>query len=249
MPLDKRLLAAAALAAVSWSGAALASTDPTGIWLDDTGKGAIEIKPCGSNGMCGHVVWVRDNKDADGCGKQIIGDVVEVQRGTWDGGWIYSPERKRRYDVELKPIDGQSLRVTGYAGSKLFSKSMVWKRAPPDLALCAGGRQAAATPEAAAPSSAPAPAPAPVTKPLAGAAPLEQSAPSAPAPVPAPAPQQSAEPAPAPKPERHADARSSERKSLDLSELQLDKYFTRLPNGDCRIDTPWARFTFPCEKR
>lgn len=244
MPLDKRLLAAAALAAVSWSGAALASTDPTGIWLDDTGKGAIEIKPCGSNGMCGHVVWVRDKQDSDGCGKQIIGDVVEIQRGTWDGGWIYSPERKRRYDVELKPIDGQSLRVTGYAGSKLFSKSMVWKRAPSDLALCTS-QQAAATPAPPASTAAPVPAPVPATKPLAGAAPLEQSAPA----TSAPSPQPNAEQAPAPKPERHAEARTNERKSLDLGDLQLDKYFTRLPNGDCRIDTPWAQLTFPCEKR
>ena len=114
---------------------ALAASEPTGVWFNDTGRGAIEIKPCGS-ALCGHVVWVKDGSDAKGCGRQIIGDAAPVRGGTWDNGWIYSPERKQRYDVELKPLDDKRLRVVGYAGSKLFSKTMIWTRAPDDLARC-----------------------------------------------------------------------------------------------------------------
>jgi len=111
------------------------ASDPTGIWINDTGRGAIEIKPCG-NALCGNVVWVKDTTDAKGCGKQIIGNAAPVGGGLWDNGWIYSPERGRKYNVELKPLADGTLRVTGYAGMKFLSKTMIWTRAPADLQLC-----------------------------------------------------------------------------------------------------------------
>jgi uncharacterized protein (DUF2147 family) len=114
---------------------ASAASDPTGIWINDTGRGAIEIKPCG-NALCGNVVWVKDTADAKGCGKQIIGNVAPVGGGLWDNGWIYSPERGRKYNVELKPLANGTLRVTGYAGLRFLSKTMIWTRAPADLQLC-----------------------------------------------------------------------------------------------------------------
>ncbi len=256
MALDLRLAATAALAAlVTIPTAAFAAAEPTGIWLDDTGRGAVEIKTCGK-GLCGHVVWVQDQNDKDGCGKQIIGDAVEIERGTWDGGWIYSPERKRRYDVELKPMGDDKLRVTGYAGSKLFSKQMVWKRAPADLRLCgttqsAGLPAAKASEVAAAPAITP-PAPSPAVRPPVSG--------SVPVPVPATRPQTGssgegasgdadATPAPAPREQKQAEGRRGERKRLELGDLPIDKYFTKLPNGDCRLDTPWAKVTFSCEKK
>jgi len=253
MALDLRLAATAALAAlVTIPTAAFAAAEPTGIWLDDTGRGAVEIKTCGK-GLCGHVVWVQDQNDKDGCGKQIIGDAVEIERGTWDGGWIYSPERKRRYDVELKPMGDDKLRVTGYAGSKLFSKQMVWKRAPADLRLCstqsAALPAAKATEVAAAPAITP-PAPTPAVRPPVSG--------SVPVPVPATRPQTGssgeggsgdADATPAPREPKQAEGRRGERKRLELGDLPIDKYFTRLPNGDCRLDTPWAKVTFPCEKK
>lgn len=114
---------------------ASAASDPTGIWINDTGRGAIEIKPCG-NALCGNVVWVKDTVDAKGCGKQIIGNVAPVGDGRWDNGWIYSPERGRKFDVELKPLADGTLRVTGYAGLRFLSKTMIWTRAPANLQLC-----------------------------------------------------------------------------------------------------------------
>lgn len=145
---------AAALVPASVNGAAAAS-DPVGIWLNDTGRGAVEIKMCG-NALCGHVVWVKDASDTKGCGKQILSNVTSVGGGRWDNGWIYSPERGRRYNVEVTPLANGTLRVTGYAGMRFMSKTMIWKRAPDNLERC-GTTEAKAVP-------APAPQAPPETK-------------------------------------------------------------------------------------
>jgi uncharacterized protein (DUF2147 family) len=132
------------LAPVAFESASAAS-DPTGIWMNDTGRGAIEIKHCGDR-LCGNVVWVKNAADTKGCGKQIIGNVASVGGGRWDNGWIYSPERGRKYDVELTPLDNGTLRVTGYAGLKFLSKTMIWTRAPENLQLCGQTEANAAKP-------------------------------------------------------------------------------------------------------
>lgn len=116
---------------------------PHGVWLDEQGRGAIEIAPCDS-GLCGRLVWTKDagKLARAACGMQIIGDVKRIDAATWNGGWIYSPELKSRFDVELKPIDGESLQVTGFAGSRDMSETMIWRRAPADLGRCGGPERA-----------------------------------------------------------------------------------------------------------
>lgn len=132
---------AAILSAVLTLGAAMptaaAAGDPKGIWLDDDGRGAIEIASCGK-ALCGKVVWVKSARDRHGCGKAILGDVKPAGSGRWDYGWIFDPARGRRFDVELTPVGANRLRVTGYAGIKLFSESRMWTRAPADLQRCDG---------------------------------------------------------------------------------------------------------------
>ena len=159
---------------------------PTGVWIDHTGRGAVEITECGG-GLCGHVVWVKDAKHIKTCRNQVLGNVRPVGGGTWDKGWIIDPDDNARYSVELKPIGTDRLRVVGYMGSKMFSETMTWKRAPDDLKRCDGK-------EAVTPVVAPAPVP--------------SAAPSSPTPTetytapPEPAPQRQATapvpPAPAP---------------------------------------------------
>lgn len=144
------------------SGPAFAASDPTGVWINDTGRGAIEIKPCGE-ALCGNVVWVKDQADSKGCGKQILGDVAPAGSGVWDNGWIYSPERGRKFNVELKPLANGKLRVTGYAGVKFLSQTMIWTRAPENLQRCGAGdpqieAKAVPPPAAAKPDASPAPA-------------------------------------------------------------------------------------------
>ncbi len=118
---------------------------PVGVWIDHTGRGAVEITPCGSR-LCGHIVWLKNSKHGGICRRQIIGNVRRIRRGLWDRGWIYDPERNSRYSVELKPIGKNKLRVMGYLGSKFFSETMIWRRADGSLERCDGVRSATGKP-------------------------------------------------------------------------------------------------------
>ncbi|MFM9850666.1 MAG: DUF2147 domain-containing protein [Hyphomicrobiaceae bacterium] len=144
---SKRLIRAAAIAAVIGvpSLAAAQAAAPMGVWIDHTGRGAVEITECGAN-LCGRAVWIKDPKDSKGCGIQIIGNAKPVAGGKWDNGWIYDPDEDAKYSVELTPLPGDKLKVLGYSGSKFFSETMIWKRAPADLKRC--DQTAAVTPTA-----------------------------------------------------------------------------------------------------
>jgi len=137
------------LAAVLISaGTAAASSDPRGVWIDHTGRGAVEITDCG-DGLCGKLVWRKDAENTQACGIQILGEVKPVKNGVWDKGWIYDPEQDAKYSVELKPLGEDKLQVMGYLGTKLLSETMVWTRAPENLERCSTEEtSAAATPPA-----------------------------------------------------------------------------------------------------
>jgi len=120
---------------VATLGAALAAAEPTGVWFDHTGRGAVEITKCGA-ALCGRVVWLKDEGNRSACGMQIIGNVRPMAGGAWDGGWIYDPDSDTKYSVELTPVGAKQLKVVGYLGSKLFGETMIWRRAPDDLKRC-----------------------------------------------------------------------------------------------------------------
>jgi uncharacterized protein (DUF2147 family) len=126
----------------------VAASGPTGVWIDHTGRGAVEITDC-AGALCGRIVWLKDAGNKSVCGKQVIGSAKRTSAGTWDGGWIYDPERGARYSVELKLLGPDKLRVMGYMGSKMFSETYTWRRATVDLARCD------AAPVTASPSPAP----------------------------------------------------------------------------------------------
>jgi len=224
MRYESRGLRAAALAAGLLSAApALAASDPQGIWMNDTGRGAIEIKDCGGK-LCGHVVWVKDPAaDAKGCGRQIIGDLVSAGSGVWGGddAWIYSPEKKKNFNVEITPLADGKLKVKGYAGLSFLSKTMIWTKAPDDLQRCST-EEAAATP---APSATTAPAPATGTE-AKPAAPAEQVQPKS----------------------DGADVAENDDKGVDLEGLAggFGDVFTR-KDGKCKVDTPWVKLDFDCK--
>jgi uncharacterized protein (DUF2147 family) len=126
----------AAFAALLVSATAVrADNAATGLWIDHTGRGAVEITDCGGK-LCGHVAWLKDAKNNDQCGKQIIGNVKSVGTNEWDHGWIYDPDRDSKYDLALSTVGADKLRVVGYAGSKWLSETYTWKRAPADLQKC-----------------------------------------------------------------------------------------------------------------
>ncbi len=125
-----------AFGAFTTSQASAQGETPLGVWINDTGLGAIEITECGS-GICGRVVWVKEKaKVKKVCGLQVIGDAAPVGGGVYDKGWIYDPKNDMRFDVELTP-QGDKLQVMGYMdGDKTLSKTMVWTPAPSDLTRC-----------------------------------------------------------------------------------------------------------------
>ncbi len=123
---------------ISGVGAAYAASSPVGIWMDQGGRGAVEIKECGPRKLCGHIVWVRDRKERHGCGRRLLGDLRPARGGEWDHGWIIDPDDRSKYDLALKRLSPTRLQVTGYMGSRMFSRTLVWKRAPSTLERCDG---------------------------------------------------------------------------------------------------------------
>lgn len=153
-------LASALSAGLLSAGAAMAQQpvlpEITGVWLDDTGKGAIEIAVCPGQPerLCGRIVWLKDPFDRAGkpltdgynpvaaqrqrqiCGLPVIGDLKRVGGQTWDNGWIYDPKEGKSYDVEIRSRGPDKLTVTGYIGVKFLSESFVWTRAPANIQRC-----------------------------------------------------------------------------------------------------------------
>ncbi len=146
-------------AAVAWAvvlsagGSAQAQPVEAGLWYDDTGRGAVELVPCGQK-LCGRIAWLKEQVNAEGkplvdrfnpnparrttpiCGLQVVGDAQKLSDGTWDQGWIYDPKTGASYNVALSLQGPDQLKVTGYKGIKLLSKSFIWTRAPADLPRC-----------------------------------------------------------------------------------------------------------------
>jgi uncharacterized protein (DUF2147 family) len=133
----KRMMQVAAFSAVALAAGAASAAEPTGVWYDHTGRGAVEITKCGS-ALCGKVVWIKDSQNGSACGMKILGNVKPMAGGVWDGGWIYDPDRDSKFSVELTMVGAQSLKVVGYMGSKMLSETMTWRRAPADLKRCGG---------------------------------------------------------------------------------------------------------------
>ncbi len=124
-----------------------------GIWYDDSGRGAVELTPCNS-GFCGRIVWLRQSRTHNGrplrdannpnqsqrqrpiCGLPVIWGLQPQQDGTWDEGYIYDPKVGKSYNVAIERLNAGTLRITGYLGTKLFSRDLIWQRAPNELERC-----------------------------------------------------------------------------------------------------------------
>jgi uncharacterized protein (DUF2147 family) len=137
---------------------AAGSGSETGVWVDDTGQGAIEIAPCGAK-LCGRIVWLKQPLGASGkpevdslnpapakrtkpvCGLQVIGDLTRQSDGTWDAGWVYDPKVGESYDLSVTLKDANRLTITGYKGLKMFGKQFTWTRSPSALPSCVGKAQ------------------------------------------------------------------------------------------------------------
>lgn len=128
-----RTLTLAVAGAIIWTVPSYAASDVTGIWKDQNGRAAIEVAPCGSgNGICGYVIYLFQEQYADRCGLQILGNVTPD-----GGGWVYSPDRGKKYPVELTRLSDDKLKVLGNAGS-FFTKTQTWTRVEEPATRCDG---------------------------------------------------------------------------------------------------------------
>jgi len=131
---------------VSGAAAQGPGADVTGLWIDHTGQGAVEITPCG-NRICGRVVWLKNptHKSRSGkliCGTQVLGDLQRQSGNAWESGWIYNPEDEERFSAALKMANANTLLVTGYLGFKLLGETFTWRRATTNLERCAAANRA-----------------------------------------------------------------------------------------------------------
>lgn len=126
----------------------------TGVWFDETGKGAVKIETCGDR-LCGRIVWLKDLLNAQGevltdkynpdaaqrtrtiCGLPVLGQLQQMPEGGYDGGWVYDPKVGKSYSVAIVLTGPDALTVTGYLGVKLLGKSLAWTRAKTELPSCA----------------------------------------------------------------------------------------------------------------
>jgi uncharacterized protein (DUF2147 family) len=150
------LAASASLCSASPSDGGVAEK---GLWFNNSGKGAVEIRPCSDRGreanyLCGYIVWLKEPNNKKGeplhdgynadpkkrtrpiCGLPVLGLLRPMSDGTWDQGWVYDPEQGKSYDASIEVRSPERLVLTGYKGIKFFGKSFVWQRAPDDLPRC-----------------------------------------------------------------------------------------------------------------
>ena len=148
--------------------AAAAPPVETGVWINHTGKGAVEIRPCAASGananrLCGFIVWLKEPNNRKGepltdgynpepskrrrtiCGLPVLGSLQRVSGG-YDNGWVYDPEQGASFDAAIELASRDRLILTGYKGVKFFSKSFTWRRAPADLPRCDQPHEVKATP-------------------------------------------------------------------------------------------------------
>lgn len=146
---------------LSSSAPAAGGVSELGLWYNDAGKGAVEIRPCATSGrdankLCGFIVWLKEPNFKNGkpltdgynsdpskrhrpiCGLPVLGGLQRVSDGGYDNGWVYDPEQGQAFDAAIQLRTSDRLILTGYKGIKFFSKSFLWKRAPADLPRCAG---------------------------------------------------------------------------------------------------------------
>lgn len=241
MNFSRRALVLASLLTGLSGSTAFAAGSPVGTWIDHSGEGAVEISDCNGK-LCGKVVWLKSAANNETCNLQVIGNAKASAGGKWDGGWIYDPENKAQYDVELTPM-GDKLKVLGYAGVKLFGETMMWTRAPGDLKRCDLKDEIKAVP------AVPAPVVVPAQRQEAAVKPAEpRNADPAPVPQTAPVPAPAAQPAPDMKKPPVVASKKFSLDDLKLDDLDLDEVKIRNDKGKCSVAIKdVGTFKFDCD--
>ena len=120
-----------------------ASDDVSGLWLTEERDAVVELRPCGAR-LCAHLYAIHDPKVPANatdernerpelrtrpiCNLQIMGELQRQPDNSWANGWVYDPKVGKRYSVELRLKDSNTLLVHGYVGFKLAGKTAAWTR-------------------------------------------------------------------------------------------------------------------------
>ncbi len=148
-----RVLAAGAAVLCLPVHATCAAPKEVGVWIDNSGDGAVKIEPCGDK-LCGRIVWLKDPLNNKGqpkrdrynpdesrrnrtiCGLSILGELAQMPEGGFDNGWVYDPKEGKSYSVAIVANGANQLSVTGYKGVKFLGKTFTWTRATTTLPSC-----------------------------------------------------------------------------------------------------------------
>jgi uncharacterized protein (DUF2147 family) len=135
------------------SGAQGAPPSPTGMWVTESGRAAVDIEACDDK-LCGAIAWMKEPLNEQGkpktdihnsdesqharplCGLKLLWGFSPEGDGSWSGGQIYDPATGDTYSSNFHVQPDGSLRVRGYLGISLFGKSQVWTRPPAALPHC-----------------------------------------------------------------------------------------------------------------
>jgi uncharacterized protein (DUF2147 family) len=113
--------------------AALAATDPQGIWFTEDKGGVVQVQPCGQ-ALCGVIVGLtpspngdlpRDFQGAPQCHRVLLRDLRLEEDGRWHGT-VTNPEDGRTYSAEVWVAQDGNMRLRGYIGLPLLGSTQVW---------------------------------------------------------------------------------------------------------------------------
>ncbi len=128
--------AAMLFATLAAAPAALAGSDPTGVWQVEDKSAIVQIESCGQT-LCGTIIWSEKPTDAKGeklCNMAVLGDAVPSGPDSWDKGWVYAPKAGSKYPVSLKLAGDDTLHLHITAG--LFGRDQTWTRPMVKVAPC-----------------------------------------------------------------------------------------------------------------
>jgi uncharacterized protein (DUF2147 family) len=133
--MNQAILAAFGLALLALPAQAQ-SSDPSGIWLTQSGDTRVRIAKCGA-ALCGIIVSSTYQKDTNNSdpklrersmvGVQMISDI----RPTGDGfsGQLYNPQDGKTYTGKLKVMSPTTLQLSGCVLGGLICRSQTWTKA------------------------------------------------------------------------------------------------------------------------
>jgi uncharacterized protein (DUF2147 family) len=153
----RMFLTALGLLAAAFAGTEAHATanDPTGIWLNDTGLGKIEVKKCGKNLLCAKIVWLKEPIDSRGkplhdtrnedpsmhdrpiLGMPLFANMTPQGPGVWVGS-VYNPEEGHVFtDVKVTLASSRQIVLRGckawlLCGEKSWTKSTLEPKPEPE---------------------------------------------------------------------------------------------------------------------